>query len=73
MNNLSILLLAIAGLFFQQCTQTEAPDPTDTINTSIDCTENEAACDLVTTVNDFGFDVFQKLHEAKADENSFIY
>ncbi|MEL6717900.1 MAG: serpin family protein [Bacteroidota bacterium] len=72
MNNLSILLLAIAGLFFQQCTQTEAPDPTDTINTSIDCTENEAACDLVTTVNDFGFDVFQKLHASKTDENSFI-
>jgi len=72
MNKFSLIILALFVPFFQQCTQTETPDPNPPINTSIDCAENGAACDLVTTINDFGFDVFQKLHDAKNDENSFI-
>lgn len=72
MNKLAIIFLAFSSIFFQECTQNETPEPNPVINTSIDCAENEEVCDLVTTINDFGFDVFQKLHEAKADENSFI-
>ncbi|MEN0048932.1 MAG: serpin family protein [Bacteroidota bacterium] len=72
MNRLPIIALFFFALISQQCVQSETPDPSPDINTSVDCTENEAACDLVTTINDFGFDVFQKLHEAKADENSFV-
>ncbi|MEM8524416.1 MAG: serpin family protein [Bacteroidota bacterium] len=72
MNRITLIFLAFTALFFQQCTQTETLEPDTPINTSIDCAENEAACDLVTTINDFGFDVFQKLHESKKDENSFI-
>lgn len=65
------IVLLLATLLFVQCSENVNETPNLPDNT-LDCSINEQPCDLVNTINEFGFEVFQSLHEAEQDENSFI-
>ncbi|MEM9886435.1 MAG: serpin family protein [Bacteroidota bacterium] len=71
MNKHFFFISALCTLLLLQCTTTDTPAPSRSSD-QLDCVENPLPCDLVNTINDFGFEVFQGLHQAKPAENSFI-
>ncbi len=68
MKALFLLFLASLLLILTQCNN-EIAEPRQA---DFDCSEALDVCKLTNDQNAFGFDIFQKLHEAKPDDNIFI-
>jgi serine protease inhibitor len=70
MKNLFLITLSGILLLFTQCTSEPAVNlPTEL---DFDCADNAAVCTLTNDNNQFGFDIFRKLHEEEPDDNIFI-
>ncbi len=60
----------MAVLFFTHCQTSDLPNPQAPVNYG--CVENPVACELVSANNEFGFNLFQRLHEESPNDNIFI-
>jgi serpin B len=63
-----ITLIAIIIFSFISCDQNNYNGPEVDFN----CSDNEKVCDLANYNNEFGFDIFKKIHIKHLDENVFI-
>lgn len=69
MRLLSFLLVISFGVLLTQCTEGETEGPQ---GIEFDCLDAPDACKLAGDQRQFGFNIFQELHEAQPDENIFI-
>ncbi|MCI5081600.1 MAG: serpin family protein [Saprospiraceae bacterium] len=69
-----VILFSIA-LFTWQCQDSDLTNPgptTDPDEVVLSCQEEPLVCDLAKANNNFGLELFQKLHEQKPTDNIFI-
>lgn len=67
---LAILLLATVVVACD--TDETVPQPEPGLNTTLNCSDQPALCELNDANNEFGFDIFRKLHQEAPGDNIFI-
>lgn len=67
----AVLLFSL--FFFTRCQESDiVPNPNPPVVVNYSCDEQSQACDLLQSSNQFGFEIFKKLHEEQVDQNIFI-
>ncbi len=69
MRQLTLFFIMMLGVLFVGCTEEDTPEPQ---GTDFDCVDAPDACKLAGDQRQFGYNIFQELHEAEPEENIFI-